>query len=65
LENQKFDEYLVQVKAQSKKCEFGELEGSLVKDMIVLGKRSNSVRERFFTEKDLKLGKAGHHLQIG
>jgi hypothetical protein len=53
LENQKFDEYLVQIKAQSKKCEFGELKDSLVKDMIVLRTRSNSVRERLFIEKDL------------
>jgi hypothetical protein len=58
LKNQKFDEYLVQVKAQAKKCEFGQLEDSLVKDMKVLGTRSNSVRERLFTEKDLELGKA-------
>jgi phosphoglycolate phosphatase-like HAD superfamily hydrolase len=57
LENQKFDEYFVQViKAQAKKCEFGELEDSLVKDMI--GTRSNSAIERLFTEKDLELGKA-------
>jgi hypothetical protein len=58
MENQKFDEYLVQVKAQAKKCEFGELEDSLVKNMIVLGTKSNSVRERLFSEKDLELGKA-------
>jgi hypothetical protein len=43
LETQKFDEYLVQVKAQAKKCEFGELEDSLVKEVIVL--RTRSVRE--------------------
>jgi hypothetical protein len=30
LENQKFDEYLVQVKVQAKKSEFSELEDSLV-----------------------------------
>jgi hypothetical protein len=58
LENQKFDDYLLQVEAQAKNCEFGELEDSLVKEMIVLGTRSNSVRVLLFTEKDLELGKA-------
>jgi hypothetical protein len=33
------------------------LEASLVKDMIVLGTRSNSVKERLFAEKDLELEK--------
>jgi hypothetical protein len=47
-----------QVKAQAKKCEYAELEDSLVKDMIVLGTRSNSIREWLVTEKDLELGKA-------
>jgi hypothetical protein len=51
---------LVQVKAQAKECEFGELEDSLVEGMIVLSTRSNSDRERLFTEtyRDLDLGKA-------
>jgi hypothetical protein len=57
LENQKFDEYLVQIKPQPKKCEFGELQDSLMKDMIVDKTRSNSVRERLFIEKELELGK--------
>jgi hypothetical protein len=57
LENQKFD-YFVRAKAQTKKCEFDEFEDSLVKDMIVLGTRNNSVRERLLTKKDLELGKA-------
>jgi hypothetical protein len=54
---QKFGGYLVQVKAQAKKCDFGELEDSLVKNMIVLKTRSNIVGNWFFTEKDLKLVK--------
>jgi hypothetical protein len=58
LEIQKFDDYLVQVKEQVKKCDFGELEDSLVKNMIVLRTRSNSVRNLSFTEKGLELIKA-------
>jgi hypothetical protein len=33
MENQKFEENLIKVKAQAKKCEFGELEDSLVVDI--------------------------------
>jgi hypothetical protein len=40
---------LVQLKAHVNKCEFGELEDSLVKDMIVLGTK--------IEEKDLELEK--------
>jgi hypothetical protein len=43
LENQKFDEYLGQVKAQAKKCEFEELEDSLVKDKCL--KQETAVSE--------------------
>jgi hypothetical protein len=41
------------LKHRPRNVKFGELEDSLVKDMIVLGTRSNNIRERLFTEKDL------------
>ncbi|XP_038069819.1 uncharacterized protein K02A2.6-like [Patiria miniata] len=52
------DAYLTRLKKHSKKCEFGPLQDSLVKDRLVCGIVANVTRERLLREEDLTLEKA-------
>ena len=52
------DMYVTDLKAKAKDCEFGPLTDSLVRDRIVGGIRSDSVRARLLRESDIPLRKA-------
>ena len=54
-EGEHIDEFVTKVKAKAKKCEFLELEESLIKDRIVIGVRSDLVREKLLSEESLDL----------
>ena len=45
-ECQNFHDFLTELKKLSFECEFDNLQGSLIKDMIICGTRDNSLRER-------------------
>ena len=51
------DAYLTRLKKHSKKCEFGTLQDSLVKERLVCGIIENMTRERQLREEDLTLEK--------
>lgn len=50
-----FDEFLTKAKAQSAKCEFGTLHDSLLRDKIIIGIRSESLREQLLADDDSTL----------
>ncbi|XP_061722995.1 uncharacterized protein K02A2.6-like [Cydia pomonella] len=56
-EGQPFDEFLTELKSKVKNCEYGTLEDSLIRDRIVIGVRSDSLREKLLAEHDLTLQK--------
>ena len=45
-EGQSFDAFGTELKKRSSQCEFATLQDSLIRDMIVIGVMSNSLRER-------------------
>jgi len=53
-----FDQFLTRVQRLSKKCEFGELCDSLIKDRLVIGINDDNTRERLLRTDDLDLEKA-------
>lgn len=53
-----FTEFLTRIKAQSKKCDFDQLNDSLLKDKIVIGVKSESIREKLSAEDNLTLDRA-------
>lgn len=55
---QSFDEYFTSVQTQAKKCDFGVLEDSLVRDRIVIGVTSEVAREKLLIIDELTLIKA-------
>ncbi|KAK3103001.1 hypothetical protein FSP39_015684 [Pinctada imbricata] len=55
---EKIDAYATELRILAKSCEFGELHDSLVRDRIVGGISSDSVRRRLLRESDLTLEKA-------
>lgn len=55
MEGESFDEFLTKIKSQSRKCEFGDLHDSLLKDKIIIGIRNDTVREKLLSEADLTL----------
>lgn len=50
MESENFDQYYTKIKNQCKKCEFGELSDSLLRDKIIIGIRSEVVREKLLSE---------------
>ena len=52
------DEYLTELKKLSQNCNFGHLENELLKDRIVVGVNSSTLKERMLREYDLTLEKA-------
>ena len=50
-----FDKYLTELKILEKTCEFGTLSDSLIRDRIVCGINSSSLRERLLREPNLTL----------
>ena len=57
-EGQPFNGYIMELKKRSSECEFGTLQDSLNKDMIVCGVIDNSLRERLLRDADLALENA-------
>ncbi|XP_063361440.1 uncharacterized protein LOC134658236 [Cydia amplana] len=56
-EGQPFDEFLTELKSKVKNCAYGTVEDSLIRDRIVVGVRSDSLREKLLAEQDLTLQK--------
>ena len=60
-EGQCFDNFVTKLKKLSKKCEFSDLQNSLIRDMIVIGITDNHLRQRLLREPDLTSAlKLGH-----
>ena len=55
---QNLHDLVTELKKLSSKCEFDNLQDSLIKDMIVCGTKDNSLYERLLGECDLTLSKA-------
>lgn len=58
VEGELLDEFVTKIKSQAMKCEFGTLENSLVKDRLVMGVKSDAVREKLLSDPELDLEKA-------
>ena len=54
----KLDAFILDLRNKAKTCEFESLQDSLIKDRIVCGIDSNSIRERLLRDNDLTLEKA-------
>jgi transposase InsO family protein len=54
-EGQTFDAFITELKKRSSQCEFGTLRDSLIRDMVVIGVLSNSLRERLLRMDNLSL----------
>ena len=52
------DAYVTDLKNKAKLCEFGDLQESLIRDRIVCGVKTDTVRARLLREPDLSLRKA-------
>lgn len=53
-----FDMYLTELRRKAEGCEFGLIKESLIRDQIILGTNSPSLRERLLRTTDLSLEKA-------
>ena len=68
-EGQSFDAFITELKKRSSQCEFATLRDSLIRDMIVIGVLSNSLRERLLRinnlslEDAIKLGRAAEAMK--
>ena len=56
--NEDFDHFVTRVKNLASTCEFSTLLNSLIRDRIVVGVKSDGVRERMLRDKDLTLDRA-------
>ena len=46
MEEQRFDEYLTELKKRALDCEFGDLREDLIKDILICGINDDKLRER-------------------
>ena len=53
-----FNQYLTELKLKAKSCEFAQLQESLIRDRVVCGNTSKTLRERLLREDDISLEKA-------
>ena len=53
-----FNQYLTELKLKAKSCEFAQLRESLIRDRVVCGITSDTLRERLLREVDISLEKA-------
>ena len=58
LEGEAIEQFVTDLKLKAQTCQFDNLRDSMIRDRIVLGVRSQRVRERLLREDDLDLGKA-------
>lgn len=56
--NRQFDNFLVELKTKVKTCDYQQLTESLIRDQIVIGTDSKTLRERLLREANLTLEKA-------
>lgn len=54
-EGETFDEFLTKIRTQSAKCDYGVIHDSLLRDKIVIGIRSENVREQLLADGDSTL----------
>ncbi|XP_059061147.1 uncharacterized protein LOC131854044 [Achroia grisella] len=57
-ENESIEQYVLDLKKLAQTCEFGILNEDLIKDRLVCGLHSSTIRERLLREDDLTLNKA-------
>lgn len=57
-EGESFDNFFTKSKNQAKKCSFGDLEDSLLADKVVVGIRSDVIKEKILSEDKLSVEKA-------
>lgn len=57
-DNETVDEYVTSLRILASNCEFGIIEESLVKDMLVLGVKDKQLRENMLLDSELTLEKA-------
>ena len=58
VEGQSFGEFVISLRKLSANCDFGDLNSSLIRDIIVVGVTSNRLRERILSEPNLSLKQA-------
>ena len=58
LQGEAIEQFVTDIKQKAQTCQFDNLRDSMIRDRIVLGVRSQRVRERLLREDDLDLGKA-------
>ena len=56
--DESIDHYVSELQNKAKDCEFSTLKDSLIRDRVICGITSNTLRERLLREDDLKLEKA-------
>ena len=56
--NENVDEYITSLRILAGNCEFGDIEESLIKDMLVLGVNDKKLRENMLLDPELTLDKA-------
>ena len=61
---ERIDAFVTELRLQANNCEFGTLREELIRDRIVVGIRSDSVRNRLLREAELTLQKAIRELRI-
>jgi hypothetical protein len=57
-QNENIDEYVRKLQKLAKNCKYGNLEGEIIKDRIIIGVKSNTIRRTLLTEAELTLQKA-------
>lgn len=57
-QDETFDEFLTRIKTQSKKCNFGDLLDTLIRDNVVIRINVDAVREKLLSEDELTADKA-------
>ena len=56
--NQRFDDFVTELRQRVNKCEFGDLRDFLIEDILIVGSKDLRLTERLPREPDLTLGKA-------
>ena len=54
-EQMSFDQFVTMLRNKAKGCEFGDIEESLIRDLIVTGINDNALREKLLEHEDLDL----------
>jgi hypothetical protein len=57
-QDENIDEYVRKLQKLAKTCKYGNLEGEIIKDRVVIGVKSNTIRRKLLVEEELTLQKA-------